>query len=85
MDNKSDETEDQHEVNLGSLLQSMDYEIRQRGDDFTGEEEKFMEYFEMAVKMRKHDHVDAEDHREKMLKDKETFVEILKKRTGKND
>ena len=83
MDKKSDQCEDNHEVNLGSLLQSMDYEIRERGDSFTGEEEKFLEFLEMVAILRRHHDVDPVRHRIKMLQDKNRFVELLKQRTGK--
>ena len=61
----------------------MHYEIQRRGDSFTGEEEEFMELFELVVRMRRHGNAHFEQHREKMLADKEKFVELLKQRTGK--
>ena len=70
-------------MNLGSVLQSMYYEMRKADDKFTGEEEGFMEYFELAIKMRRPDNVNRRKHREKMLKDKEKFVQLYKQRAGK--
>ena len=70
-------------MNLGSVLQSMHYEMQNSKDNFTGEEERFMELFEMAIKVRRPNDVDPEQHREKMLKDKEKFVQLYKQKTGK--
>ncbi|XP_065065684.1 uncharacterized protein LOC135691674 [Rhopilema esculentum] len=85
VDSRSDVTEDQHEINLGSVLQSMDVEIRERGAEFTGNERKFMDYFELATKMRKPRDVPLEQFRQKMLDDKGKFVELLRKTTEPSD
>lgn len=82
VDNKSDMTQDEHEVNLGSLLQSMDTVIRERGHSFTGSEENFTQYLELVIKMRRGDGIPATEHRNKLMRDKEKFVQILNARTG---
>ena len=61
----------------------MHCEIQKEGENFTGEEEIFMELFELAVRMRKHEDADPVQHRENMLADKKRFVELLKQRKGK--
>ena len=82
VDSKSDKTEDKHEVHLGSSLQSMHYEMLQAGDRFTGKEERFREFFEIVIRMRRPENADPTEFREKMLRDLETFVRIYKQRQG---
>ena len=84
VDDKTDETEDEHDINLGSLLQSMDVEIRKLGDDFTGNEEQFLEYLHMAINSRKKKDESHQEFSEKLLKEKDRFVELIKKRMGKD-
>ena len=83
VDDKTDEVEDEHDINLGSLLQSMDVEIRKLGDDFTGNEEQFLEYLHMAINLRKKKGEDHQEFSEKLLKEKDRFAELIKKRMGK--
>ncbi len=85
VDEVTDHTEDKHEINLGSVLQSMDVEIRKGGTDFTGNEEEFLEYLHMAIKFRKPKGVSKKEYKSKVMKDKERFVELLNNRTGNAD
>ena len=70
-------------MNLGSILQSMYHEMQKAAEKFTGKEEEFMELFEMAIKKRQPKGVDPEQHKKKMLKDKEKFIQLYKQQAGK--
>ncbi len=61
----------------------MDVEIREKGDKFNGTEDRFLEYLEMAIRYRKQDHMDMTQFREKIMNDKEKFVQHLRNRKGK--
>ena len=79
-DNYTDTSEDEHLVNLGTVLQSMDLFLRERKLSFLGDELEYLELLNTAVSKRCKLTQEIEELREKFLRDNRMFAKIYKDR-----